>query len=216
MIRAIIFDYNGVIVDTDTFDIKGIKYACTSLDIPFSKLVYAKFFTGRSLTNAATNYLVSLGEQEHVELFISNKKSYDRYYSRYIKPYEDSVEFILNIHDSLSLALVTGARKILVSSALTKLNIYDLFSVIITAEDCTIGKPNPEGYNMASLGLNKLGINNSEILVIEDHPLGIRAAKSAGLKCLAVTHTHKAEALWEADWIVNNLDYLEQRKLFTN
>lgn len=216
MIRAIIFDYNGVIVDTDEFDKKGLNYACVSLDIPFSNTIYTKYFTGRALVSAAYDYLLSLGEQEKVKLFISNKKSYDKYYSIYVQPYTDTIKFIRETQAKHNLALVTGARKSLVFSALTQLKIDDLFSVIITAEDCTICKPSPEGYNMASLGLNKLGINNSEILAIEDHPLGIRAAKNAGLKCLAVAHTHKAEALWEADWIVNNLDYIEQRKLFTN
>ena len=74
--------------------------------------------------------------------------------------------------------------------------------VFITADDITNGKPHPEGYLKAA---NLLGVAPSKCLVLEDSPPGIEAAKTAGMKVIAVATTYKTEELSRADLIIKDL-----------
>ena len=77
---------------------------------------------------------------------------------------------------------------------------------IVTSESVTLGKPNPDPYQ---LGASQLGLTPADCLVIEDSPSGIRAAKTAGCFVIAVATSHAPEELKEADWIVSSLEDLE-------
>jgi mannitol-1-/sugar-/sorbitol-6-phosphatase len=73
---------------------------------------------------------------------------------------------------------------------------------LVSADDVTHGKPDPEGYQRAA---ELLGCPASETLVIEDAPVGIAAARSAGAGVLAVATTHPVRELWQADLVVRDL-----------
>ncbi len=76
---------------------------------------------------------------------------------------------------------------------------------LVTAEDVTHGKPDPECY---LLGRSRLGLENkSDFLVVEDAPSGIRAGKAAGFKVIGLLTTHSLQQIRDAgaDWIVNDL-----------
>jgi len=79
----------------------------------------------------------------------------------------------------------------------------DVFDVIVSADDVTRGKPDPEGYLLA---LEQLGVRAADAVAIEDAPPGIAAAKAAGLRCVAVLGTVPPERLGEADEIASRLD----------
>ena len=88
-----------------------------------------------------------------------------------------------------------------------------------TAEEVKHGKPDPEGYNKALATLNAIGnshVQPNESLVIEDSVAGVEAAKRAGMWCLAVTNSYKAEALAKADWIVSSLVDCDPDKLLAS
>jgi sugar-phosphatase len=76
---------------------------------------------------------------------------------------------------------------------------------LVTADDVSRGKPDPEPYER---GAGKLGLEPSECLIIEDSPAGIQAGKAAGCKTLAVLSSHPIDALVAADWIVPSLDHV--------
>ena len=78
-----------------------------------------------------------------------------------------------------------------------------VFDVIVSAEDVSRGKPDPEGYLRA---LELLGLPGARAAAIEDTPPGVTAAKAAGLYCVAVLGTVPRERLGEADEIVPRLD----------
>lgn len=81
-------------------------------------------------------------------------------------------------------------------------------SVLVTAEDVTEGKPDPQGYRLAA---GKLGLDPGQCAVLEDAPAGVRAGRAAGAAVIAVTTTHPAEDLEEADAIVSSLDEIGVR-----
>jgi nucleoside-diphosphate kinase len=84
-----------------------------------------------------------------------------------------------------------------------KLGIRYYFRQIISGYDVTEGKPSPEGYLLAA---RRLGVSPENCVVVEDAVAGVRAAKNGGMKCIAVTNTHPADSLVEADLIVSSLE----------
>lgn len=74
--------------------------------------------------------------------------------------------------------------------------------MLVTAEDVAEGKPDPEGYRLAA---EKLGVRAEHCVVIEDAPAGVRSGRTAGAAVIAVTTTHSASALDEADAVVSTL-----------
>lgn len=207
-ITAIMFDYNGVIADTDVFDEKAVSFACQQMGI-IPPNNYHKYFSGRTLTEGFKQYLLQLKEgalksSSILQDLIEQKRSFDVYYPENIFPYQNTMDFIDTLSNlgKFHLALVTGARRVLIDIALEKLHLQNIFSVVVTAEDYNLGKPNPESYLHA---ISLLGVNPDQTVGIEDHPLGVKAVKSSGAACIAVTQTHSSEELQEADLVVNSL-----------
>jgi len=93
---------------------------------------------------------------------------------------------------------------------LESISLKNFFQVIVSAEDVREGKPSPETFAKALFLLNQMAAEKSiepaECLVIEDSKEGIRGARSAGMKCLAVANSHRAEELTEADAVVHSLE----------
>jgi len=100
------------------------------------------------------------------------------------------------------LALVTSAGRRYAEETLTELGVRPLFSVVVTAGDVTVGKPDPEGYLAAA---RRLGTAPAACVVFEDAPAGVAAAKAAGMYCVAVATTHPPEDLAGADQVVPDL-----------
>ncbi|MBI1995561.1 MAG: HAD family phosphatase, partial [Deltaproteobacteria bacterium] len=94
---------------------------------------------------------------------------------------------------------------------LKTVGLLDHFRAIVAAEDVNQGKPEPEIYLKALAALNARGGNGNPIaaadcVVIEDSREGIKGALRAGMKCLAVTNSHPAELLGDADAVVKSLE----------
>jgi sugar-phosphatase len=102
-------------------------------------------------------------------------------------------------------AVVTSGRRLL---ALQHLAVGHLPvpGVLITAEDTPLGKPNPAGYRLAA---KRLGLPPGACLAIEDSPAGVRAARDAGMAVIAVTNTHPASELREANGVIDSLTRIE-------
>jgi HAD superfamily hydrolase (TIGR01509 family) len=83
------------------------------------------------------------------------------------------------------LALASGSPLEAIESVMTQLEILPLFEVVISSESVKRGKPHPDVFLAAA---EKLGVNPAECVVFEDSEIGVRAAKAAGMKCIAVAH----------------------------
>jgi beta-phosphoglucomutase len=90
------------------------------------------------------------------------------------------------------LGLVTGSARSLVDESLPPFGIADLFDTIVTSDQVSWGKPDPEPYRIAA---TRLGLPSAECLVVENAPLGIQSAKAAGMVCVALETTLPAEQL---------------------
>lgn len=79
-------------------------------------------------------------------------------------------------------------------------------AVFITGDDVANGKPSPEGYLLAA---RRLGVDPAQCVVVEDSPVGVQSGKAAGMRVIAVTNSHPAEELRQADAIVRGLAALQ-------
>ena len=105
--------------------------------------------------------------------------------------------------EGYQMALASSAPMANINLIIEKLGIRECFSTVVGGEDVTEGKPSPQVFLTASA---RIGIDPARCLVIEDAVAGVTAARRAGMFCLAVTNTHPAEGLREADLVVNSLE----------
>src|SRR6476661_5502865 len=105
--------------------------------------------------------------------------------------------------------VVTSGTRYLATARL-KLAQLPIPMVLVSADDVSKGKPDPEPYLM---GAKLLGVNPTECLVIEDAPAGIRAAHAGGMKAIGITSTYRASELQEADAVVQKLGQIKVGEL---
>jgi len=126
-----------------------------------------------------------------------------------------AADFVRLAAQRYPLAIASGALRHEIMMILGHAGIKQYFEAIVSAEDVREGKPSPEGFIKAMERLNHPPTRSAqpilpgECLVIEDSPFGIAAARSAGMKCLAITNSYPAERLGEAHLVIRTLEGLE-------
>ena len=147
-------------------------------------------------------------DKKLLKRLLKNKsEEFDSLIKNNIKIYPGVVDFIEKLSVRYDLAIGSGALKKEIVQILDVINIAHLFKIIISADEISNCKPNPEVYNTVLSRLNNIkgnDISGDECIVIEDSIYGIQAAKSAGMKCMAVTNSYPAKKLTEADLVVSD------------
>lgn len=203
--RAVLFDYDGVIANTPE-------------DL-FRAWNYAFFLHGKVKIDREQFFLLEgTPPQKKAEILGSRYKVDNDLLNSIMeekeKYYATNNVFALNkgIADILDILKKKQAYTALVSGALIQrikkslsADIFNKFDSIITAEDVTVGKPDPEPYLKA---LQSLGLKPLDAIVVEDAPLGIKSASAAGIYCVAIESTLNKKYLNEADKIVEDFDEL--------
>ena len=121
---------------------------------------------------------------------------------------------IAGLAGNVPLAVASGALRQEIDTILATAGLLNQFQAIVSAEDVNQGKPEPEVFLKALAKLNASAdngstINPAECVVIEDSKEGIKGARRAGMKCLAVTNSHPADLLSEANAVVKSLEEVE-------
>ena len=194
--RAVIFDFNGTLSD----------------DEPVLLRLYQEMFRehlGWELTER--DYLArlaGLSDREIVEIVVSEQgrdvelvegllvERRDRYcllVEQASPILDDTVALVQRLVDEeIPLAIVTGAQRIDVEYVLERSPAGSAFPVIVTEEDVTRGKPDPEGFLLAATAL---GVPSTSILAFEDSTHGAEAARAAGMSCVTVVGTRSRDEL---------------------
>jgi beta-phosphoglucomutase len=215
--KAVIFDFDGVIVDTEPLHYATFQRILEPLGLGFSWELYVETYMGFDDRDA---FIEAFKEQENglsaAELQTLIKRKADLFQEIIrdgISAYPGVVNLIRKIRSSRTpLAISSGALLSDIEPILETLAIADCFDVIVTAEDVARSKPDPESYRLAHTRLNafhSLTIPAHQVLAIEDTPAGIAAAKGAGLQVLAVTNSYPAAQLSQAHVVTETLDIPE-------
>lgn len=212
--EAVIFDFDGVIVDTEPLHYAAFQRLLAPLGLGFSWDQYVDTYMGFDDRDAFIEAFKVHGRglsAQNLRDFIEQKAIlFQEIIRDGISAYPGVVGLIRRIHDSRTpLAISSGALRSDIDPILETLGIADCFDIIVTAEDVAKSKPDPECYRLAHAKLNmsrSLNVPPQLVLAIEDTPAGIASAKGAGLQVLAVTNSYPAEQLSQANLITKTLD----------
>jgi beta-phosphoglucomutase len=212
--EAVIFDFDGVIVDTEPLHYAAFQRLLEPLGLGFSWERYVEVFMGFDDRDAFIEAFKPRGNGlttiELHDMIDRKARLFQEIIRDGISPYPGVVDLIRNIRASrIPLAISSGALRSDIAPILETLGISDCFDLIVTAEDVSRSKPDPECYRLAHSRLNRfwsLDLTPDRVLAIEDTPAGIAAAKGAGLQVIAVTNSYPAGQLTGADLVVTSLD----------
>ena len=199
--KAILFDFDGVLGKTMEDNYKAWANSLASYGIQIGREEYF-LMEGAPPKMVAEIFLeFNHKDLESIDDIVLSK---EKYYleNRSFSLYEGVEELIKNMKaKGFRMGLVTGASRQRLTG--TGINTFlDQFDVLITGDQVSKGKPDPEPY---LLGAQKLNLAPSECLVVENAPLGIQAAKKAGMYCIAICSTLSKEHLGLADIILNDI-----------
>ena len=212
MIRGVLFDMDGVLVNSEAFISKAAiemfrehgVIAVTEDFQPFVGMGENRFIGG-----VAEKYKMKL---DIVEAKARTYQIYEIITRGQLHPLPGAIEFVTFCRNrGLRLALATSTDSIKMEINLKEIGLLKTdFNSTVNGLEVKRKKPFPDIYIKAA---ENLGLKTEECLVVEDAVSGIRAAKAAGCKCLAVGTTFDKTKLNEADWICNSLTEVPEEAL---
>lgn len=220
-LAAVIFDFDGVIADTEPLHFAGFRRTLAEVGITLTESDYYANYLGYDDRGCFIAALETHGQP-------TNPATIARLMERKAQAYLESLredlvifagvrQLVQEAGASLSLAIASGALRHEIELILEQAGLRKQFTQITSAEDVTRGKPDPQPFLHALDGLNRLhpgqAIASTACLVIEDSIPGIRAAKAAGMKVLAVANTHTVQDLHEAHAVVHSLSQVRLSEL---
>jgi beta-phosphoglucomutase len=213
MLTAVIFDFDGIIVDTEPIHFRAFQEVLRPLGLGYSWDDYLERYIGFDDRDAFREvFRVSgreLGEELLKSLINEKARVFEEIVQKGVQPYPGVIELVNSISGTFPLALCSGALERDIRPILGQLGIQGVFDVIVTAEDVRASKPDPESYQLALERLAGVfpekNITPAMCLAIEDTPAGIDSARKAGLMVLAVTNSYPAEKLSEAVSVTDSL-----------
>lgn len=200
MIKAVIFDYDGVLADTMFDNCKAWQDAFAVYGFHMDSIEYYRL-EGMGRFQIAEHFIDKYFLNPSIKKNVVEAK--EMYYKK-----NNSFKYYEYVHDIFSFlnekgiptAIVTGASRDRIKEHLDE-KISTCLKALVTADDVIHTKPHPEPYLSAA---TMLGINANECLVIENAILGIDSAKSAGCHCFALETTMSATDLTEADQVFDS------------
>lgn len=207
--KPVIFDMDGVVVDSEPLNDQHIEQFLIKIGVPEPVKVPANM---RGMNaRAAWTVLIEEFELEHaIEDLITDARASYLAYLEAMDPLPEiagSKALIQQLHSvGVPLALASSANPRRVELCLRKLGLEQYFSVIVSSDDVQKSKPHPDIFLHAA---DKLQANPQDCIVIEDSQNGVRAAKAAGMKCIAYGGSdHNTDDLSEADVLVTDFALL--------
>jgi len=204
-ISAAVFDLDGLMFDTEALFYRVSAEALAARGKTFSAEIMNAML-GRRAIEAAESLKTLAGLEEPVEDVLAEVR--ERFYAEMDTAVHPTPGlFVLLDHitrRSLPTAVATSSRRSYADRLLDRHRLRDRFKFVLASEDVTRGKPDPEIYRLAA---QRFGVAAGSMLVLEDSPAGVAAAKAAGAFTVAIPHEHSpGQALEAADLIVIRLD----------
>jgi len=212
MIKGVLFDMDGVLVDSEPFICKAAIMMFRELGIKAMPEDFHPF-----VGMGENRYIGGVAENHGVNVDIEKVKA--RTYEIYEKIVHGNLSALPGAHEFISecrkrgfrLALATSADRVKMEVNLMEIGLSsNTFNFIVTGLDVMNKKPSPDIYLKAAQGIN---LDPHECLVVEDAVSGITAGKAAGCRCLAVTSSFDAKVLAEADWICTSLNDVPEKAI---
>ena len=213
---AIIFDMDGVLVDSNPFHLRKWMDLFQAHGIPFNEQELPKMILGPSNDVIFRRFL---GEDLTCEQLAELGEELEADFRQEIGPHARAFpgvrRFIEECHaQGIAMAVASAGIAKNVNFLISALGLGDYFREVLTMDEISHPKPDPEIYLKTA---GKLGVNPAACAVFEDSFVGIEAAKRAGMKCVAIASTFSAEDLrcqTHADLIVPSFEAVSLQTLF--
>jgi beta-phosphoglucomutase len=212
MIKGVLFDMDGVLVDSEPFICKAAMMMFSEIGLKVQPEDFKPF-----LGTGENRYIGGVAEKYGLVVDIEKVKArtyqiYQEIIKGHLDPLPGAYEFVARCRNKgLRLAIATSTDKVKMEASLREIGMpSSAFDGTITGIDVENKKPSPDIYIKAA---EIIGLTPQECLVAEDAVSGIKAAKSAGCRCLAVTTSFPRSMLVEADWICNSLKNVPEEVL---
>ena len=219
-LRAVLFDFDGVIVNSEPLHFYAFHEVLKAEHVELSEEEYYREIIGfddkgafrhiyesRAIALEPKTFLKLLTRKSEVMMELIQQRKYSAL--------PGVSEFVRSLWRDYPLAICSGALRDEIEVMLEGISLRDCFKVIVSAEDVTVGKPDPQGYLLAARKLSaKAGrtLKPAECLVIEDAITVIRCAKEAGFMTLGVANSYPLEKLADADYVTSSLRPEEVKK----
>lgn len=221
MLKAVLFDFNGVIINDEPIHHELIDEVLIGENLLPVGSEFSQICLGRSDRACLRDILALRGRsvtEDYLTRLIDKKK---RLYRERIEKlaelpvYQDTIAFLKRVRTrELPIGLVTGAVRSEVEYILARADIREYFSVIVTGDEITGSKPQPDGYLLAVERFNRwdfnLQLQPADCLVIEDTFAGCEAAKRAGMQVVGIAHTYPFHFMQRvSNWAIDNFSQLD-------
>ncbi len=204
MIKAIIFDLDGLLIDSEPVYAEAYSHAFAVFGLTLTKEEFYDYWTSKG--GSVEKYVKEKGIDINPDNIRQEKRKwYENNHMKLLKPMKGAKECIKRM-DGFPKAICSVSRRDEVMNALNIIGIKNVFDVIVTNEDVEKRKPDPEGFLNAA---KRLGFRPEECVVVEDAEKGVIAGKTAGMKVIAVPseYTKKGD-FSKADLVLGSLDQL--------
>jgi len=216
MLRAVIFDFDGVITDSEVLHLRAFNQSLAPYGIEITTKDYYTTYLGFN-DNDCYRLLVEKGllkmdEREINAIMNEKRRIFEQLSKTEGKMIEGVRDFLTMLEqNNVPMAICSGSLLTEVEMVLEEARLRNLFEVIVSGEQVKKGKPDPEGFILSLQRLNESRehpITANQCIAIEDSHWGLEAAKAAGMHTIAVTNSYDAEQLSMAEKIVARLNEL--------
>lgn len=210
MLKAIVFDFDGVIVDSEPIHFRAFLKVAQTFGVTFGYEEYVERFIGYDDRDAFRSMLgLPVGvpgkpadERRLLELIERKAQAFEAVVEEGIETIPGIEQLIRQAGAAMPIAIASGASRRDIDLVLGKLGLASLFKLVVTADDVKRSKPDPQTYALAAAGLATkhpaLGLEPGDCLAIEDTAAGVESARGAGLMTLALLTSTPAEKLARA------------------
>jgi HAD superfamily hydrolase (TIGR01509 family) len=213
MIRAVLFDMDGVLVDSEPLHIEAGRKTLDSLGVSISDVEFRSYMGRTSkimLTDVIRKYRLNITVQS---IYPMHQQNLMRLYNEKVEPIPGISELIADCRKrEYKMAVASSSDRVLIQTVLDKFHWTGYFEAVVSGEETERAKPFPDIFLEAARRLNA---DPSSCAVIEDSTAGVLAAKAAGMVCIGFNSPNSpGQNLSRADLIIQdipsmNLDYVE-------